>query len=122
MARIVVKGVNKRFGDTVALTDGAMSAEIENSIHIEESGWLLLRASSKEPHPEIFDMYPYATTSPVYINVKDRPLKSQKDAEYFLAWIARVRESAASHAGYNSDSERETVLQHIDDAAAIYRD
>jgi len=114
--------LNGKVINTVALTDGAMSAEIENSIHIEESGWLLLRASSKKPHPEIFDMYPYATTSPVYINVKDRPLKSEKDAEYFLAWIARVRESAASHTGYNSDSERETVLQHIDAAAAIYHD
>ena len=108
--------------DTVALTDGAMSADIKNSVVIEESGWLLLRASSEEPHPDIFDMYPYATTSPVYITVEGKPQKSQKDAEYFLAWIERVRESAASHTGYNSDSEREIVLQNIDDAAAFYRD
>jgi len=108
--------------DTVALPNGTMSADIEGSILVEESGWLLLRASSEEPHPDIFDMYPYATTSPVYITVEDKPQRSQIDAEYFLAWIARVRESAASHAGYNSDSEREIVMQHIDDAAAVYRD
>ena len=77
---------------------------------------------SEEPHPDILDMYHYATTRPVYINVKGKPQKSQKDAAYFLAWIARVRESAASHTGYNSDSEREIVLQNIDDAAAFYRD
>jgi hypothetical protein len=107
--------------DTVALPNGSMSADIENSVLVEESGWLLLRASSEEPHPDIFDMYPYATTSPVYITVDGKPQKSQKDAEYFLAWIERVRESAASHSGYNSDSEREIVLQNIDDAAAFYR-
>ena len=67
-------------------------------------------------------MYPYATTSPVYVNVEGKPLKLQKDAEYFLAWIARLRESAAAHDGYNSDTEREQILRHIDDAAAIYSD
>ncbi len=107
---------------TVNLPEDSMSAEIERSILVDESGWLLLRASSRNPHPHILDMYPYATTSPVYINVDGKPQKSRKDAEYFLAWIARVRESAAAHGGYNSDSEREEILQHIDDAAAVYRE
>ena len=107
---------------SIALADNSMSAAIENSVLVNESGWLLLRASSRNPHPHIFDMYPYATTSPVYINVDGKAPKSRKDADYFLAWIARVRESAAAHGGYNSDFERDDMLQHIDDAAAIYSD
>jgi hypothetical protein len=106
---------------TVNQLEGSMSVEIERSVLVDESGWLLLRASSHNPHPHILDMYPYATTSPVYINVDGKPQKSRKDAEYFLAWIARVRESAAAHGGYNSESEREKILRHIDDAAAVYR-
>jgi hypothetical protein len=103
------------------LSKASMSADIQASFLVEESGWLLLRASSHNPHPDILDMYPYATTSPVYIDVAGKQPRSRKDAEYFLAWIARVRESAAAHDSYNSVSEREKVLQHIDDAAALYR-
>lgn len=106
----------------VDLPDGSTSAEIAESIRIDESSWILLRASSDKPHPLIFDMYPYATTSPVYISVGDKPQKSQQDAEYFLAWIARVRESAANHQGYNSSAERDAILGHIDAAAAFYSD
>jgi len=107
--------------ETIDLGDSASSTDFSGSVVIQKSGWLLLRASSNEPHRDIFDMYPYATTSPVYINVDETRPYSTKDAEYFLAWIARVRDSAANHADYNSESEREIVLKNIDDAAAVYR-
>ena len=105
---------------TVELADDSMSADFEGSLNIDKSGWLLLRASSRDPHPEIFDMYPYATTSPIYVDAGDTGPRSTEDAEYFLAWIARVRESAAAHADYNSASERQQVLRHIDDAVAVF--
>ena len=47
-------------------------------------------------------------------------MRSADDAQYFLAWLARVRESAASHADYNSIQERQQVLQNIDAASAVY--
>jgi hypothetical protein len=42
-----------------------------------------------------------------------------KDAEYFLAWIARVRSAAAVHPGYNTAAERETTLKQIDAARVV---
>jgi hypothetical protein len=107
--------------ETIDIGNDASSVDFSGSVAVQESGWLLLRASSREPHRHILDMYPYATTSPVYINVDGQPPYSEKDAEYFLAWIARVRESAATHADYNSEKERDIILQNIDAAAAFYR-
>lgn len=65
-------------------------------------------------------MYPYATTSAVYVDIGDVGPRSSADAEYFLAWIARAREAAASHPDYNSAAERKRVLEHIDAAAAVF--
>lgn len=105
---------------SIELGDDSTSVEFEGELEVTESGWLLLRTYSREPHPHIFDMYPYATTSPIYINVDGEKTWSLEDAEYFAGWAKRVRASAASHPGYNSAEERQQVLQHIDAAIAVY--
>ena len=69
----------------------ANSLDIEGTLEIVESGWLALRAWSEGAHPLIFDLYPYATTTPVYIRIGDAIPKSPADADYFLAWIERIR-------------------------------
>ena len=54
----------------------------EGSVPIESSGWCILRAFSDKAEYPILDLYPYATTSPVYVNVADAPLRSARDAAY----------------------------------------
>jgi hypothetical protein len=100
-----------------ALDDRRRSADVSGSITLDKSGWLLLRAWNDGAHPLIFDLYPYATTSPVYVTVDDKPATSPADADYFLAWIERIRETAESHPDYNSDAERLAVLGNLDAAA-----
>jgi hypothetical protein len=114
---LVMNGVVLR---EIPMNADRMSADFSANIDIAESAWLLLRASAAGPHRDVFDMYPYATTSPVYIDFEGRGVRSPGDADYFLAWIARVRESAEKHAGYNSDAERQRVLDHIDAASKVF--
>ena len=46
------------------------TADVEDTIPVSRSGWCVLRAwSEKSEHP-VLDMYPYATTSPIYITVE----------------------------------------------------
>jgi TolB protein len=59
----------------------------------------------------VLDVYPYATTSPIYVLVGDRPIRSPVDAQYFLAWVARLEAAAAAHTSWNSEREKETVLE-----------
>lgn len=106
--------------NTIKLAGDSMSADFDGNIDIAGSGWLLLRASARNPHPDLFDMYPYATTSPIYIDIGKTGPRSDAAADYFIAWIARSRESAVAHEHYNSASERESVLRHIDDATAEF--
>lgn len=106
----------------LTLSEDRMSADFAGSIEIARSSWLLLRASAMSPHPDVFDMYPYATTSPIYVNIGAIGPRSREDAEYFLAWIERARKSAAAHADYNSVVERERVLDNIDKAIRVFQD
>ncbi len=100
--------------------DDPTSADVAGSVRVDGSGWLLLRAWNEGSHPLVFDLYPYATTSPVYVTVGGERPRSTEDAEYFLAWIDRIRESAANHPDYNTPAERAAVLEHLDRAQRIY--
>ncbi|HEX7718298.1 MAG TPA: CehA/McbA family metallohydrolase, partial [Woeseiaceae bacterium] len=105
---------------TIDTGDDRKSADIAGKVSIDRSGWLLLRAWNKGSHPMIFDLYPYATTTPVYITVDGKTPHSRNDADYFIAWIERIRESASGHPDYNTPEEREIILRNLDSAQRIF--
>jgi hypothetical protein len=98
------------------------SADLRGRVRVNESGWLLLRAWNDGSHPGVFDLYPYATTTPVYVNIDGKAPRSREDAEYFIAWIERIRESAAEHPDYNSEAERDAVLSNLDRAEGVFEE
>lgn len=108
--------------ENIELDADRKSADLRGSVRITGSGWLLLRAWNDGSHPLIFDAYPYATTSPIFISAGGERMHSKKDADYFIAWIGRIRKFARSHADYNDDAERETILSNLDRALGVYED
>jgi len=101
---------------TFDLGESRMSVDLSGKVTVDASGWLLLRAWNDDAHPMIFDLYPYATTTPVYLNVEDSPARSTDDAEYFIAWLERIRESVNAHEDFNSASERQLIIDNLDAA------
>jgi Tol biopolymer transport system component len=104
---------------TVPLAADGRSASGSGQITIDSGGWIVLRAWSSEDRPEILDLYPYATTSPVYVQVARAAQRSPQDVQYMLDWLDLI-EGAAQGGDYNSDAERETVMGNIARARAIY--
>jgi len=96
------------------------SADVEDTIPISRSGWCLLRAWSEKAEYPILDLYPYATTSPIYVNVAGSPPKSPADAAYFIAWIDRLVEAAKANQDWNTDAERTSVINLFKQARGIY--
>ena len=80
---------------------------------VDASGWVLLRARSDRAIYPVLDLYPYATTSPVYLSAGSHPVRSRHDAEYFLRWIDRLEAFAKDNRDWNSDAERAHVLDQI---------
>ncbi len=68
----------------------------------------------------MLDLYPYATTSPIYISVGGEPTRSAKDAAYFVAWIDRLSQAANSYPDWRSAAEKEHVQKLLSDARAVY--
>ena len=101
-------GADRRSADTVV------------SVPVTRSGWVLLRARSDRAIYPVLDLYPYATTSPVYLAVGNRPTRSKGDAEYFMAWIDRLRAGAEASQDWNTESEKRSVLETLARARAEF--
>jgi TolB protein len=81
-------------------------------VALEHGGWILLRAWNDAADPQVFDLYPYATTSPIYIDSPVAP-PAPADAAYFVAWMERVIEAAESRGDWNNASERRDTLEYL---------
>jgi hypothetical protein len=95
-------------------------ADVTGDISLATSGWCVLRASTDAASYPVLDSYAYATTSPVYISIGGRPPRSSEDARYFAAWVDRVTESTAAYPDWNSDVEKQGVLQKLAQAKAVF--
>jgi Tol biopolymer transport system component len=96
------------------------SADARVMLNVDRSGWLLLRAWNDGPHPDVLDVYPWATTSPIYVEVGNAPRRSREAAEYFLQWLDRIRAATQRNADYRTAIERDAVLQDVERARAFY--
>jgi TolB protein len=97
------------------------TANAADAIPISRSGWCLLRAWSEKSEYPILDLYPYATTSPIYVTVAGSTPKASEDAAYFIAWIGRIEESVKANQDWNTEAEKTHVLKMLDDARKVYR-
>jgi hypothetical protein len=88
---------------------------------IADGGWLLLRAWNDAADPHVLDLYPYATTSPVYLDLPGGPPAAAGDAAYFAAWMDRVLGEAATRTDYKTPRDREATLDYLRKARDHYR-
>ncbi len=79
-----------------------------------------LRALADQPEMPVLDAFPYATTSPIYLSVPGSQLKSDEDAQYFLAWIDRMVNSTKANTNWNTAAEKTAVLDTLRKARAVY--
>jgi len=96
------------------------SATVEDTIPISRSGWCLLRAVSDQAEHPVLDIYPYATTSPIYVSVEGAPVESKTDAAYFVAWIERLTQAVWANRDWNSEAEKQAVLKVLEQAQEVY--
>ncbi len=104
--------VNGDVAQTIPLAEDRKAALFEGEITLDKSAWVTLRAYSKSASPLVFDNYPYATTSPIYVTIGGKPVRSREDAEQFIAWIEKLQATAES-GDYNTDEERDVVLKNL---------
>ncbi len=112
--------LNGRVVQEVPLDAGRRSATAALRLPVDRSGWLLLRARGDKAAYPTLDVFPYATTSPIYLTVGGRPARSPEDARYFTAWIDRMRRTVEAFSDWNTDAERQETLDMLAKARAEY--
>jgi hypothetical protein len=97
----------------IPLTGDRTRADVDLRLPVHASGWYLLRARSDRAIEPVLDLYPYATTSPIYVTVGGAPVRSPEDAAFFLRWIGRLEAAARASTDWNSSAERDSALALI---------
>ena len=94
--------------------------DLEGDLAIDTGGWLLLRAWNDGSDPQVLDLYPYATTSPIYLDLPGRPSSVAEDAAYFAAWLDRVIADASKRTDFRTPRERDATLEYLRKARERY--
>jgi len=94
---------------------GGNRKEISTTVplQVEGSGWFLLRARTDSSVYPVLDLYPYATTSPIYVIQEGKPIRSARDAHYFIAWVNRLVSAVQLYPDWNSEAEKQSTLEML---------
>jgi Tol biopolymer transport system component len=90
--------------------------DAQGEVSVASSGWLVLRAWNDDADPRILDLYPYATTSPVYVDLPRGLAPAPADAQYFVSWLDRVIADAQGRQDFRDARERDATLAYLRDA------
>jgi hypothetical protein len=99
-------------GQIVAKFSGRVS-DTTVTLPVATSTWFIARAYSDRPRLPVLDLYPFSSTSPVYVHVGTAPPSCRDDAEFFLRWINLLGQRVRSDTSWNTPAERERTLALI---------
>ena len=103
------------------ISANGMQFDASESISLQQDGWLLLRAYNDKARPDILDIYPYASTNPVYVSGFGARPDAKPDAAYFVRWLDRVIDAAEKRrADFNTESEYGDTLDYLNAARGEY--
>ncbi|HLZ46529.1 MAG TPA: CehA/McbA family metallohydrolase [Gemmatimonadales bacterium] len=105
---------------TIPLDAGKMTASAVVSVPVIESGWYVLRAYGDRSEMPVLDLYPFASTSPIYVEVADRSVRSPDDAAFFVRWLDRMVAATRASTAWNTPAEQASVLNTLAQARAVF--
>jgi len=90
----------------------------DHTVTVEGSGWVAARVIAKYGRHPIRAAQPFAATMPVWVTVDAKPVRSQRDAEYFAAWLDKTLERALALGPWNNEEEKAEVRKLYAEARA----
>ena len=59
-------------------------------------------------------------TNAVRVYVGDKKIRNRDSAEYFIRWLAKLREMAEDWFGWRSQTEKDRVFAQFEEARRVY--
>jgi TolB protein len=107
---------------TIPISGNRTSANDTITIPVTGSGWFVLRAYSDRATMPVLDLYPFGSTSPIYVQVGDTPVRCPDDAAFFLRWIDRIQAMTRASTAWNSPVEQAGALRALAEARAVFQE
>jgi hypothetical protein len=111
---VVMNGVVVARVDADASTD---ALDLDASIEVPGSAWIAARTRSSHAVNSAFATSMAAHTSPIYVEVADRPLFAVSDAEAILEVIDGTLRWLRDWAAVPTESERQRMVGFVEDSA-----
>jgi TolB protein len=111
---------NGKIVASIPLRGDRTAANHTISIPVTRSGWYVLRAYSDRATMPVLDLYPFGSTSPIYVRVGDEPVRSAEDAAFFVRWIERIEAATRASTAWNAPGEQASVLRTLAEARAVF--
>lgn len=99
--------------------DDRQQLNAEGEIELS-AGWVLLRAWNDCADPVVLDLYPYATTNPIWLGGRTLAASASTDAVWFARWVERLIEAAGARDDYNTPEEKHQTLEYLTRAHRAY--
>ncbi|MFM7195108.1 MAG: hypothetical protein ACKOYP_10075, partial [Bacteroidota bacterium] len=112
-------------GEVVArhtLLDTKKFADVTGKLKVKGPGWLLLRAGSTTAHPDLPDLYPFASTNPIWVETPEgSAYRSKEAATWFLPWINQIEAAVKGFKAFRTEQERSAILEQVGSARNFYQ-
>ncbi len=103
-------------GEVIASVQG--QAALSHPVILERSGWVAARVIARYARHPFRAARPFAATMPVWVTLDGQPVRSKKDAEYFVEWMDKTLERAVAQTAWNNQREKDAVRKLYAEARA----
>lgn len=119
LSRVVIHRNGEEFR-VLPLEPGGRRVAWREKMRVSASAWFSVYAEGPS-FPLLDSEYPQAATNAIRFYVGDQPIRRRQSAAYFLRWIDKLKQMAASSQDWRSDRERQHVLEQFEEAGGVYR-
>jgi hypothetical protein len=96
------------------------TSTIDATVSAVDSLWLCAVARGRR-HPSVLGPTVFAHTSPIYVEVAERPVRRAASARWLLDWLDRLEAMLRSEGQFADDAQRDEVIAVIERARHYYR-
>ncbi len=95
-----------------------LKANLKKTVSVEQSGWLAVRVIAQAVRQPLRRGQPFAATMPVWVTVDGKPVRSKKDADYFIERLDQALARALAIGKWNNEQEKDEVRKMYAEARA----
>jgi hypothetical protein len=103
----------------VPIQGDGRSVSFQEDVRVAESSWFSLYVEGP-PYRLLDAEFPQATTNAIRVYTGGRKIRNRASAQYFIAWIEKLRASAIEWPYWRSSKESDHVLAQFDEARRTY--